>query len=151
MNVKELYTHNTVCAQAGDDLVTAAQLMRDKHVGSVVVVEPVPGVNIRRPIGILTDRDIVVAVVAPNENPASFKVGDVMTRWPVAVKEDESLSIALGHMRRLGVRRLPVIDEHGSLVGLLALDDVLAGMAGDLQDVVDLMRNERRIESHVRP
>ena len=151
MNVRELYTHNTVSVQTGDDLVTAARLMREKHVGSVVVVEAVPGMDIRRPVGILTDRDIVVTVVAPNANPNEFKVSDVMTPWPVAVKEADTLSVALGHMRRLGVRRLPVIDDHGSLVGILSLDDVLAGMSGDLQDVADLIANERRMESRARP
>jgi CBS domain-containing protein len=151
MNVRELYTRNTVSVQTGDDVVTAARLMREKHVGSVVVVEAVPGMNIRRPVGILTDRDIVVTVVAPNANPNEFKVSDVMTPWPVAVKEDDTLSVALGHMRRLGVRRLPVIDDHGSLVGILSLDDVLAGMSGDLQDVADLIANERRMESRARP
>jgi CBS domain-containing protein len=151
MNVKELYTRSTVSVLASDDLVTAAQLMREKHVGSVVVVEPVPGLESRRPVGILTDRDIVVAVVAPNANPSSLTVGDVMTAWPITVHEGESLGVALGDMRRHGVRRLPVVDDHGSLLGLLSLDDVVAGMYGDLQDVADLIRTERRIESHARP
>jgi CBS domain-containing protein len=100
---------------------------------------------------VLTDRDIVVAVVAREIDPRTLRVGDVMTREPVVAREEDSSATALQEMRRIGVRRLPVVGEHGRLVGVLSLDDVIDELAAELQNVAGSIRNEQRIEGALRP
>jgi CBS domain-containing protein len=131
-----------------DDVTRAAQLMREKHVGYLVVVEYDPFV---RPVGVLTDRDIVVGVVASEVDPKAVRVGEVMTANPVTARESDSMESALQKMRDFGVRRLPIVNDRRELVGIIAIDDILRALAGDARDVVELMRNERRIEGVARP
>jgi CBS domain-containing protein len=126
-------------------------MMREKHIGYLVVVEPDVRHNTFRPIGVLTDRDIVVAVLARDVDPRSLIVSDVMSRQPVTISQDAPVSAALMEMRRMGVRRMPVVDQSGVLVGVLSLDDVVEGLAAELQDVAGSIRNERRIEGALRP
>jgi len=102
-------------------------------------------------VGVLTDRDIVVTVVARETDPRSLRVGDVMTRQPVVAAEDDSITTALQEMRRIGVRRLPVVGRRGQLVGVLSLDDVLDGLAAELQNVAGSIRREQQVESALRP
>jgi CBS domain-containing protein len=125
--------------------------MREHHIGYLVVIEPDFAGATARPIGVLTDRDIVVAVVAREADPRKLTVGDVMTPNPVVLELGDTLAAAMAEMRRAGVRRLPVIDTEGELVGLLSLDDVLEVLAGELQNIAGAMRNERRIEGDMRP
>lgn len=125
--------------------------MREKHVGFLVVTEFDVASQQERPLGVITDRDIVVAVVARETDPRSLRVEDVMTRQPVVVPEGSSIASALQQMRRIGVRRLPVVDYRGHLVGVLSLDDVIGALAGELQDVAGSIQNEQRIEGALRP
>jgi CBS domain-containing protein len=148
MNVSEICKRDVVVAFRSDELATAALRMRDKHIGYLVVVEGDDG---QEPIGVLTDRDIVVTLVARDVDLRSVKVEDVMTRGPVTVKETDSVGTALQAMRRIGVRRVPVVGGRGQLVGVLSLDDVIDGLAEELGSVAASIRNERRIESAVRP
>jgi CBS domain-containing protein len=139
----------TVCQS--DEISRAAQVMREKHVGYLVVVEPNPVRGIPRPVGVLTDRDIVVSVVAREVDPKTVRVGDIMTANPVLATEWESMEAALQKMRQFGVRRLPVVNGYRELVGVLAIDDVLKVIAGDAQDVVCTIRGGRRLEGESRP
>jgi len=100
---------------------------------------------------VLTDRDIVITVVARETDARSLRVGEIMTAPPVTVSIAEPLDKALHEMRHAGVRRLPVVGMGGELVGILSLDDVLAALAGQLQDVAGSVRNERLIEGTLRP
>jgi CBS domain-containing protein len=134
-----------------DELTAAARLMREEHIGYLIVVEPNLGDATVNPVGVLTDRDIVVTVVARETDPRSLKVGDVMTRQPVVAAEDDSIATALQEMRRIGVRRLPVVGQRGQLVGVLSLDDVLDGLAAELQNVAGSIRREQQVESALRP
>jgi CBS domain-containing protein len=151
MNVGKICCRNTVTVGKFDELIKAAQLMRAKHVGYLVVVEPDAAERSSHVAGILTDRDIVITVVAPGADPSSLRVGDVMTQQPVTVGESESIEQALREMRRMGVRRLPVVGKRGELVGILSLDDILDVIAGELQNVAGSIRNEQRIEGVLRP
>jgi CBS domain-containing protein len=151
MNIGKLGRRNVVTVREFDDLTQAAQLMRDKHVGYLVVVAPSPAENALRPIGVLTDRDIVVAVVGRDINPRELRVGDVMTREPVVIGEGKSVSAALSEMRRIGVRRLPVVGGLGQLVAVVSLDDILEHVAGEMLEVAGSLRNEQLIESALRP
>lgn len=113
MNVGDICAHNVVTVLEHDELTTAARMMREQHVGYLVVVMQKVGETGLLPIGVLTDRDIVVGVVAQATDPASLHVGDLMTRHPVVVEESAPLSKALQEMRRTGVRRLPVVGRAG--------------------------------------
>jgi CBS domain-containing protein len=131
-----------------DEVSRAAQLMREKHVGYLVVVELNP---LARPVGVLTDRDIVVGVVAREVDPKAVRVGDIMTVDPITARESDSVEAALQKMREFGVRRLPIVNDRRELVGILAMDDVLKVIAGNAQQVVNMIRNERQIEGVIRP
>jgi CBS domain-containing protein len=123
----------------------AARLMRTNHVGCLVVVEEREGCGLV-PVGVLTDRDIATAVVAEGRPASSLKVGDVMSANVVTASEDASVLELLAVMRRQGVRRVPVIDAAGVLVGIAALDDVLEVVAEEMQGVVAAITAGRRRE-----
>jgi CBS domain-containing protein len=134
------------------DIGSAARLMREKHIGYLIVTEPgaaEPGDE--RVVGVITDRDIVVAVVAREVEPRSLKVGDVMTRNPLLVGEDICLDAVLSFMRDAGVRRVPVVGPHGDLRGVLSMDDVLERMAQQLANIAGSFRSEQRTEAALRP
>ncbi len=112
----------------------ASRLMRENHVGCLVVVEETSGHNIV--VGILTDRDIVNSVVAVDLDPATICVGDVMTTDLATAREDDSLIDLMRAMRRKGVRRVPVIGAGGDLCGIVTLDDVLLILSEELNLLV---------------
>lgn len=151
MDIGTICKRNVVTVREADELIRAAQLMREKHIGYLVVAKPSLIDGTITPVGVITDRDIVVAVVAKEGDPRALKVVDVMTRQPAVVEEGSSISTALQLMRRIGVRRVPVVGRAGMLVGVLSLDDVLAVLAGELMDVADSIRHEIRMEDALRP
>ncbi|MEN9420403.1 MAG: hypothetical protein RI988_4024 [Pseudomonadota bacterium] len=134
--------------QRDTPLVEAAQLMRSQHVGSVVVVDDAR--EGRLVSGILTDRDIVTAVVATEVDPATLTVEDVMTTDVVTALETDSVMDLVRTMRRRGVRRLPVTTPQRVLVGLVALDDVLSLVAEQLRAMALAIEAEQLQERHVR-
>jgi CBS domain-containing protein len=133
-----------------EDLATAARLMREHHIGYLIVVEPSLDEAGFVPVGVLTDRDIVVSVVAREADPRSLRVGDVMTAKPVTVLTEDSIADALEQMKRVGVRRLPVVGYCGILEGVVSLDDVLTVMAHDLNSAAAAIVRERAAESLLR-
>lgn len=151
MQVGDLCQRLVFTIRRSDEVSRAAQLMREKHVGYLVVAEPDPAGGFPRPAGVLTDRDIVVSVVAREVDPKAVRVGDIMTLNPVTALESEPIQAALFKMREFGVRRLPIVNARRELVGILAIDEVLKVIAGDAQDVVATIRNERQMEGVARP
>lgn len=151
MKVGDICSRNVITVRETEELTAAAQLMRQKHIGYLVVIQPKLNENTVAPVGVITDRDIVVGVVARETDPRALKVGDVMTRQPVLARDDSTVSAALHHMREIGVRRVPVVDQAGRLVGVLSLDDVLDGLAEELMDVASSIRHELKVESALRP
>jgi CBS domain-containing protein len=149
MIVSEICQRNPVTIGAHQQLDTAAKLMRKHHIGYLIVVEPYYVAP--QPIGVLTDRDIVVGVLAEGTDPRQVRVGEVMTREPVVVCEDASLNTALAEMRKLGVRRIPVVDAAGHLTGVLSLDEVLDAVSQELLGVIGSIRTEVRSEFVRRP
>ena len=115
----------------------------------MVVVEQ--GDGGRLPAGILTDRDIVTAVVAKDADPKTLRVGDVMSPGVATVREHDTLYDVLSTMRSRGVRRLPVLGAHGVLAGILSQDDVLSAIAGQLQALAAIQVREQRQEVAARP
>jgi CBS domain-containing protein len=146
MNVFELCQRHVVTVRRHEDLTTAAWMMRERNVGCLVVVEPAGTIGGARPIGMLTDRDIVTNVVACGSDPRTLSVEDVMTRHPITVWAHSSIDDALLRMRNGGVRRVPVIDDRGRLAGILALDDVFEHLNHRLPTPPTPLRRESRPE-----
>ena len=134
--------------QRDTPLVEAAQLMRTQHVGSLVVVDETS--QGRLVCGILTDRDIVTAVVASDVDPATLTVEDVMTTDVATALENDSVMDLVRAMRRRGVRRLPVTTPQRVLVGLVALDDVLSLLAEQLRAMALAIETEQLQERRAR-
>lgn len=147
MYVAQLCNRNVVTVLPTDEVTVAAQLMRERHVGYLVVVIPDASGAGPMAVGVLTDRDIVVGVVARGVDPAALTVGDIMSANPVTLAEFDSLQKAAQEMRRIGVRRMPVTGKQGELKGVLSLDDLLDAASGELRDLALAVRNEQRIES----
>lgn len=145
MAVGEICNREVVIAKKALSVVDAAQLMRKHHVGDLVVVEERNGR--RHPVGIVTDRDIVVEVVAAGVNPDALKVGDIMGPEVATVRESEGLFEALRYMRDKGVRRMPVVDRDDGLVGILTLDDLLNLLAEEMTELAKLVSHERQREA----
>ncbi len=148
MNAGDLCNREVVVAYRDTPLAEAARLMREHHVGSLLVA--IDRGKERVPVGILTDRDIVVAVVAKELDPRTLKVGDVMTAGIVAAREEDGLSDVLRLMRERGVRRVPVVTESGALAGILTLDDLLEIASEELGGFVGTIGRERSRETHLR-
>ena len=110
MNAGSVCKRGVVTVAPTDDLVAAAHVMREKHVGYLIVAEST--VHNRKVIGVLTDRDIVVAVLAQEVDAHTLKVGDVMTRHPLIIDEGQSIEAVLRHMREAGVRRVQIGRAH---------------------------------------
>ena len=139
MSVRDICNRNVVVTGRDTTVSDGATLMRNMHIGDLVVAETDDD---NRPIGLVTDRDIVVEVVAAGLDPTSLTVGDIMSDSIESVRGDKDFWDALGHMRQRGIRRLPIVDAQGDLEGILTLDDAL-GLVGEAIDSLSgLIRNE---------
>lgn len=149
MTVGDICNREVIVIQRDETTLEAAKLMRQYHVGAVIVIETRNGRQI--PIGIVTDRDLVVEVLATELDNAVITVGDIMAPEIFTIKENTATYEAIEYMRKKTIRRLPVVDESGELVGILTLDDVLELLSGELQDIAKLVRYEQRKEIRHRP
>lgn len=150
MKVGELCTRTVVIARRHERALDAGRRMRDMHVGCLVVVEDHDGGP--RPIGIVTDRDLLTLFVGTTPARAEeLALGDVMREDLLVAREDLDVSEALERMRARGVRRLPVVDERGALLGILAYDDLVEWMGEQIADLAKLVANEQRRERGARP
>lgn len=132
-----------------DSIQEAVELMRYRHVGALVVVEQHPEGNI--PVGMLTDRDIVIEILAEGVPIDSVTVGDIMSSELKTVAEDEEVAEVIRLMCRLGVRRLPVVDARNTLRGLITLDDLIRLEAEKIADLAGLIGREQQQERRRRP
>lgn len=148
MKVTELCTRNVVRATASMPVYEAARLMRERHVGSVVVTQRQDGREV--PIGIVTDRDITVAVVALGLDPAVIEIGDVMSPRFASVRSDWSVAEVIELMEVKGVRRMVVTEGDGSLYGIVAADDAVAYLAEQLTRLSGISTAARRREIELR-
>lgn len=144
MPISEICNREVVIVQRENTVLEAARLMRQHHVGDVVVVDE--GNGVRVPVGIVTDRDLVVEIIAPGLDPSAITVGDIMVPELAAAKESIGMFEAIEYMRAKGVRRLPVVDEGGGLVGILTLDDLLELLTEELLALGRLVQHERKKE-----
>lgn len=145
MFVSQICKRKVVSVMRQATVVEAAQLMREHHVGDVVVLESHAGQP--RPAGILTDRDIAISGVAQaHERIADLLVEDLMTPSPITIWENDTLEVAIETMRRHGVRRLPVINQQEALVGVLSSRDVLERLTQNLSHLVAYSRLQHAVE-----
>jgi CBS domain-containing protein len=144
MSVGDLCNREVVIVERHESVREAVRLMREHHVGDVVVVEERHGR--RFPVGILSDRDIVVEVLAEDLAPEAVDIGDLMSADLLTAREGDALLDAIKRMKERGVRRLPVVDEAGALVGILALEDLIELIGEQLMDLVGLLNAELRHE-----
>lgn len=128
-----------------EPLLEAARRMRDAHVGDVVVVEKQG--NERIPTAILTDRDIVVGIVAQDARRLeNLLVGDVVSDGLITAREEDDLGDVLTAMKYHGIRRLPVVNANGGLVGIIAFDDLIDFMAEQMSDLAKVVMKEQKVE-----
>lgn len=123
----DVMTKDPLCCQPADTAARAAQVMKALDVGPIPVVE---NAQTKKLIGIVTDRDLALKVVAEELNPLTVKIEDVMTRQPVTVRADDSLDEVVDLMAKNQLRRLPVIDKDGAIIGIIAQADVATRTAG---------------------
>jgi CBS domain-containing protein len=148
MTISSICTHRVITVDRQIDIVAAATVMRDNHIGYLIVTDASSDGS--SPIGVLTDRDIVVKVTAKDVDPHTLTVGDVMTPEPLTAAEDDGISATLHRMRQLGVRRVPVVGARGQVTGVLSIDDVVDHLVNQLGDVAGSIRNELELEETLR-
>jgi CBS domain-containing protein len=142
--LESLATKIIVTATPDTTAARAAQLMRTHHVGSLIVVDP--AADNGKPVGIVTDRDLVLAVMAEAMDASLFTVGDIMSTDLVTAPAGTDLLEATHTLRRHRVRRLIVLDDAGRVIGLAALEDLLEALALELSDLVQALRGARERE-----
>jgi len=148
MRIADICTRDVIHVTADASLREAAEVMRHRHVGALVVVERPDGERI--PVGILTDRDIVLSVLAPGVDIDALKVADVMNTDLATCRERDGLFDAIRAMRDHGVRRLPVLDSAGGLSGLVAADDIYSALGTHLQELSRALTREQVREMQTR-
>lgn len=149
MSVGEYCNREVVVTEKGTGVREAAQLMRSYHTGDLVVVERRGNENF--PVGIVTDRDLVIEVLAEDASPEMLTMADLLCTELACVREDEELWGVLNHMRTRGVRRMPVVNDRGALVGIMTMDDAVELISEALSDMAQLVRREIKEEVRRRP
>ena len=148
MPIGEICNREVVFVRRDETVREAARLMREYHVGDLVVVDERDGRRV--PTGILTDRDIAVGIVAKHLDPDALAIGDVMGPELVIVRESDGVAETIELMRTKGVRRIPVVDAGGALVGIVTADDMLDLLAEELSAIVRIVSREQRREAEYR-
>jgi CBS domain-containing protein len=148
MLLKEICTPEVVCCTPGTTVLAAARLMRQRHVGDLVVVEDPDGDQ--SPLGMVTDRDLVVEVLAQERDPAQLTVRELMRKPVVIAGTDEDAAQALERMKLHGIRRIPVIGDDRKLAGIISLDDLLVRLAAEVNTLVDVIAREQGREHRMR-
>ncbi|MCU0805561.1 MAG: CBS domain-containing protein [Burkholderiales bacterium] len=148
MSVGEVCNRTVIVTSRATRLDEAARLMREHHVGSVIVVDETAAGN--KAAGIVTDRDIVIEAVASGVAPATVTVEEIMPPDLVVAKEGDDMLDTLTKMRAKGIRRVPVVDDAGTLVGILSLDDLLAILSEQVDGMVKVIAQEQAREARTR-
>jgi CBS domain-containing protein len=149
MNIGQICTRKPLTVEASDPLAVAARVMCDRHIGSVIVVmrpadRPVP-------VGMITDRDIVRAQLEHHADLNVLSAEQVMTRDPLILEDQTPLDLAIGKLRARGVRRAPVVDLHGGLIGIVSTDDIVKAIANELGSLSRLIGDQPSHEGQSRP
>jgi CBS domain-containing protein len=121
MKVKDIMTANPACCTAGSSLEEAARLMIDHDCGEIPVVDDL---STCMPVGVITDRDITCRTVGKGLNPLDMTVGDCMSTPLISVMPDDTLEKCMQVLEENQIRRVPVVDDGGKCVGIVALADI---------------------------
>lgn len=138
MKLNDIFTRNVVTAGPAETLAAVAVRMQEHNVGTVVIVEN------QRPVGIVTDRDLALALGARRDS-LSTEVQKVMTRHVLAIPEDTGIYTATKFMREREVRRLPIVDREDRLVGIVTLDDLLRFLGRELYNLAEGIKYETEV------
>jgi CBS domain-containing protein len=145
MPIGEFCNREVVYATRETSIPEAAQLMRQYHVGDLVVVDEVEGKRI--PVGIVTDRDIVIEIISQSLDLNEFSVGDIMSPQLISVQEKEGVFEAIRLMRAKGIRRIPVVNHEGGLEGVVTADDILDLLAEEMAELAKVAPREQEREA----
>lgn len=137
--------HDVATISADKSITECAAQMRSEHVGSLVIVD-----TEQKPIGMITDRDIAIEVVALQKDAINTKVSDVMTTPVVTAQFDESMVVALARMREFGIRRLPIVDHEGKLVGVISNSNLVEELSSLLEGLVRNIHSSKAREVTLR-
>ena len=148
MTIGAICNRDVVTIHRNASVLDAAILMRKQHVGDVIVIEAHKEKLV--PIGILTDRDIVVELVATDLDCNVITTGDIMVANIASIKESTGVFEAIQTMTSKGVRRLPVVDDQCELIGIVTLDDLLILLAKELGSLTKLLAREQKNEADKR-
>jgi len=148
MNIGEICTIQTVTCTRDETVQGAALLMRKHHVGDLIVIDQADGQA--APVGIVTDRDIVVSVIALGLDPASLQVDDIMSDDLLTCREEDDVYETIEHMRLRGIRRVPVVNSAGGLTGIVSADDLLAFLAEEMGDLSRISASGQAHEKRAR-
>ena len=149
MSIGTFCNRDVVIVDAQCTAVEAARLMRQHHVGSLVIVASEGGVS--RPQAIITDRDLVIEVLAAELDASGLRVGEVATEPLCSVREDDGVFDTMHRMRERGVRRAPVVDASGGLQGIVSVDDLIVLLGEEMNELARLIAREQAQESRKRP
>jgi CBS domain-containing protein len=141
MRLREISTTEVVSCGPQASALDAARLMRHRHVGDVVVVS-----EERVPVGVVTDRDLTVEVLGNGRDAAQTYLSELMRRPVVVATDSEDADVVIERMRFHGVRRVPVVDARGALVGIVTLDDILAALLSEMQSLLASQTKAQRRE-----
>jgi CBS domain-containing protein len=148
MQIGEIATVQTVCCKRDETVQGVALLMRKNHVGDLVVVDQLDGERI--PVGIVTDRDIVVSVIALGLDPLGLQVGDIMTDDLLTAGENDDIYLTIERMRLRGIRRVPVVTDSGALCGIVSADDLLTFLAEEMEELSRISPYQQQHERRAR-
>jgi len=139
MSLESLCRREIVCVRTSDKVIEATKLMEEKNVGSVVVVSE------DKPVGIMTDRDVMLRLVNKGRDPEKTSIRDVMSVEIITLKQNTGLYDALEQIKesKSSVRRFPIVDENGTIKGIITLDDVVYLLGKEMSDVSSIIESER--------
>ena len=140
MNVGEICSRNVIQVSQQDSVLKVARIMREQHVSAVIVVDDIEGEF--RPQGMITDRDLVLEVLAVKIDPTVVKAEDILTSELICVTETHEVTEALKYLRYYGVRRAPVVNIEGVLVGIFSIEDSLSILSEEFSQLVKLLSGE---------
>ena len=144
MLLKDICTMDVVCCGRRTRALEAARLMRQHHVGDLIVIDDPE--QERTPIGIITDRDLVLDVLGNGLDPATTEVGSLIHRTLVIANESEDTAQVIDRMREHGVRRIPLVNSRGGMVGIVTVDDLLRVLVAEASALLEVMGKGKRQE-----
>ncbi len=148
MLIKDVCTTNVACCGVDTTAAQAAEMMRKRHVGDLVLVDDPHSEGV--PLGVVTDRDLAIEVLGKGLDPATTTLGSLIHTPVVIAYESEDTAQVIGRMREHGVRRVPVVGREGEVTGIITLDDLLRLFVKDASALLEIMTKGETNEKHLR-